>query len=120
MDYATELYGILSLYFTGNKARAVCMTTILIGWLRAASTNLNKATRHMPGGTKFMSNTAGCKDFYLFGCTVATLFLRGLTSTKRNISHMRTSRLSLYPHFPVNSLGFSYVPNNISHNGKSE
>lgn len=64
MDYATELYQILSLYFSGNKARVVCMTNILIGLLRAASTNLNKATRHMPGGTKFVSKYRRVQRFF--------------------------------------------------------
>lgn len=64
MDYATELYGILSLYFTGNKARVVCMTNLLIGLLRAGSTNLSKAARHMPGGIKFASKYRRVQRFF--------------------------------------------------------
>ena len=64
MDYATELYGILSLYFTGNKARVVCMTNLLIGLLTAASTNLSKVACNMPGGIKIMSKYRRVQRFF--------------------------------------------------------
>ena len=64
MDYATEFFGILSLYFTGNKARVVCMTNLLVGLLRAASTNLSKVARHMPGGIKFASKYRRVQRFF--------------------------------------------------------
>lgn len=64
MDYATELYGILSLYFTGNKARVVCMTNLLIDLLTAASTNLSKVACNMPGGIKIMSKYRRVQRFF--------------------------------------------------------
>lgn len=64
MDYATELYGMLSLYFSGNKARVVCMTNILIGLMKSATTNLHKVSASMPGSTKIKSKYRRIQRFF--------------------------------------------------------
>ena len=64
MDYATELYGMLSLYFSGNKARVVCMTNILIGLMKSATTNLHKVSGNMPGSVKTKSKYRRIQRFF--------------------------------------------------------
>ena len=64
MDYATELYGILSLYFTGNKSRVKCLTNILIGLLKAANTNLTQVAKNMPGSIKTSSKYRRIQRFF--------------------------------------------------------
>ena len=64
MDYTTELYGMLSLYFSGNKARVVCMTHILIGLMKSATTNLHKVSSSMPGSTKIKSKYRRAQRFF--------------------------------------------------------
>ena len=64
MDYATELYAMLSLYFSGNKARVVCMTNILIGLIKSATTNLHRVSGNMPGSTKIKSKYRRIQRFF--------------------------------------------------------
>ena len=64
MDYATELYGILATYFTGNKARITCMTNILSGLIKSGTTNLHNVSLNMPGSVKSKSKYRRIQRFF--------------------------------------------------------
>lgn len=64
MDCATELYGILSLYFTGNKSRIKCLAYILVGLLKSSSSNLTKVAKNMPGKSKVGSKYRRIQRFF--------------------------------------------------------
>lgn len=64
MDHANELYKIVSSYFTGNKFRIKCMTNILIGIMKASTTNLAIVAANMPGETKLQSKYRRMQRFF--------------------------------------------------------
>ena len=64
MDYAIELYGILSSSFSGNKARIKTMSIILIGIMKSLTTNLSEVAKNMPGSINLLSKYRKVQRFF--------------------------------------------------------
>lgn len=89
MNIANELYNIISIYLDGNKSRIKCLVGILIGLIKASTTNLAKVALNIPGQTKQQSKYRRLQRFFeqctLTWTQVANFILSQITDSYKHM-----------------------------------